>query len=101
MAAKSFVRGARRAAAAQELLPFWKRKSLAQMSKQEWESLCDGCGMCCVNKLEYEGTGELAQTDTCCKLLHPKTARFPDYKNHNTIQPDYIHLLPKYLEILD
>ena len=79
MAAKSFVRRARRAAAAQELLPFWKRKSLAQMSKQEWESLCDGCGMCCVNKLEYEGTGELAQTDTCCKLLDPKTARCRDY----------------------
>ena len=73
MAAKSFVRRARRAAAAQEL-PFWKRKSLARMTKQEWESLCDGCGMCCVNKLEYEGTGELAQTDTCCKLLDPKTA---------------------------
>ena len=68
MSAKSFLKQARLADAASEL-PFWKRKSLARMSKQEWESLCDGCGMCCVNKLEYEGTGELAQTDTCCKLL--------------------------------
>ena len=56
MAAKSFVRRARRAAA-QNAPPFWKRKTLARMTQQEWESLCDGCGMCCVNKLEYEGTG--------------------------------------------
>jgi hypothetical protein len=65
------------------------------MSKQEWESLCDGCGMCCVNKLEYEGTGELAQTDTCCKLLDPKTARCKDYKNRKKIVPDCIQLTPK------
>ena len=87
--------------AAQELLPFWKRKSLAQMSKQEWESLCDGCGMCCVNKLEYEGTGELAQTDTCCKLLDPKTARCRDYKNRKKIVPDCIQLSPKVVAKMD
>ena len=95
MAAKSFVRRARRAAAQREAssgLPFWKRKTLAQMSKGEWEALCDGCGMCCVNKLEYEGTGELAQTDTCCKLLDPKTALCRDYKNRKKIVPDCIAL---------
>ena len=91
MAAKSFVRRARRAAAKTEL-PFWKRRTLAQMSRQEWEALCDGCGMCCVNKLEYEGTGELAQTDTCCKLLDPKTARCRDYKNRKKIVPDCVRL---------
>ena len=100
MAAKSFVRRARRAAAQQEL-PFWKRKTLAQMSKQEWEQLCDGCGMCCVNKLEYEGTGELAQTDTCCKLLDPKTARCRDYKNRKKIVPDCIQLTPKVVAKMD
>jgi uncharacterized cysteine cluster protein YcgN (CxxCxxCC family) len=100
MAAKSFVRRARRAAAQNEL-PFWKRKTLAQMSKQEWESLCDGCGMCCVNKLEYDGTGELAQTDTCCKLLDPRTARCKDYKNRKKIVPDCIQLTPKVVEKMD
>jgi len=93
MAAKSFLKRARRAAA--QDLPFWHRKTLAQMTKQEWESLCDGCGLCCVNKLEYEDTGELAQTDTCCKLLDPKTARCRDYKNRKKIVPDCIQLTPK------
>ena len=71
------------------------------MSQQEWESLCDGCGMCCVNKLEYEGTGELAQTDTCCKLLDPKTARCRDYKNRKKIVPDCIQLTPKVVAKMD
>src|SRR3981189_2198810 len=99
MAAKSFVR--RTPTAARERLRFWTRMWFAQMSKQEWESLCDGCGMCCVNKLEYEGTGELAQTDTCCKLLDPKTARCKDYKNRKKIVPDCIQLTPKVVEKMD
>ena len=100
MAAKSFVRRARRAAAENEL-PFWKRKTLAQMTQQEWESLCDGCGMCCTNKLEYEGTGEIVQTDTCCKLLDPKTAHCRDYKNRKKIVPDCIQLTPKVVAKMD
>src|SRR5882672_9316086 len=100
MAAKSFLKRARRAAAAQDL-PFWQRKTLAQMTKQEWESLCDGCGLCCVNKLEYEDTGELAQTDTCCKLLDPKTARCRDYRNRKKIVPECIQLTPKVVEKMD
>jgi len=104
MAAKSFVRRARRAAAQREAsseLPFWKRKTLAQMSKPEWEALCDGCGMCFVNKLEYEGTGELAQTDTCCKLLDPKTAQCKDYKNRKKIVPSCIKLTPSVVAKMD
>ena len=71
------------------------------MTKQEWELLCDGCGMCCANKLEYEGTGELVQTDTCCKLLDPKTARCKDYKNRKKIVPDCIQLTPKVVAKMD
>jgi uncharacterized cysteine cluster protein YcgN (CxxCxxCC family) len=63
--------------------PFWQRKKLGEMTPAEWESLCDGCGRCCLNKLEYEGTGEFAFTDVGCELLDGYSCRCRDYKNRN------------------
>ena len=58
---------------------FWKRKSLQEMTHEEWESLCDGCALCCLQKLQDEETDEIYFTDIACKLLDVDACRCTNY----------------------
>ena len=77
-----------------EAVPFWRLKTLEEMTSSEWESLCDGCARCCLVKLEDEDTGEIHFTDIGCKLLDAKTCRCRDYKRRKSRVPDCVALTP-------
>jgi uncharacterized cysteine cluster protein YcgN (CxxCxxCC family) len=72
--------------------PFWRRLTLAEMSQRQWESLCDGCGRCCLNKIEYEDTGKIAWTDVACRLLDGESCRCRDYAHRHERVPDCLPL---------
>ncbi len=75
-------------------VPFWKGKTLTEMTREEWESLCDGCARCCLAKLEDEDTGEIAYTNVACRLLDHETCRCTKYSKRSLFVPDCITLTP-------
>ena len=81
--------------------PFWERKSLAEMTRVEWESLCDGCGLCCLVRLEDEATGEVMPTRVHCRLFDSQACRCTDYDHRKHYVPDCIKLTPHNIDALD
>lgn len=81
--------------------PFWKTKKMHEMSASEWESLCDGCGRCCLNKLEDWDTGEIHYTNIACSELDCDTCRCKSYTFRFDVVPDCIDLTPQKVSEID
>lgn len=77
---------------------FWETKRLDRMNKEEWESLCDGCGKCCLLKLEDEESGELRYTRVVCRYLDQQKCRCTVYKDRQRYVPACVVLKPDNLE---
>ena len=71
---------------------YWKRKSLSEMTPQEWEGLCDGCALCCLHKVEDVDTSDFYYTDVACRLLDLDVCRCTDYKNRSREVSDCLML---------
>ena len=80
--------------------PFWEVKTHEEMTREEWESLCDGCGRCCLVKLEDVDSGEIHFTDIGCKLLDAKTCRCRDYRRRRSRVADCVKLTPEAVRTL-
>ena len=77
---------------------FWQRRPLSKLTQKEWEALCDGCGKCCLNKLEDEDTGEVALTRVACRLLDDDSCHCAQYDIRHQFVPDCIVLRPDNLD---
>jgi hypothetical protein len=77
---------------------FWERFPLDKLTDLEWEALCDGCGKCCLNKLEDPDTGEVALTRVACRLLDDQTCRCSQYPIRHQFVPECIVLKPVTLD---
>ena len=79
---------------------FWRTKRLDQMSREEWESLCDGCGRCCLHKLRHDDEA-LSHTNVACRLLDLTSCRCGDYARRRRRVPDSISLTPAAIDEID
>jgi uncharacterized cysteine cluster protein YcgN (CxxCxxCC family) len=78
---------------------FWENVPLSRMTRAEWEALCDGCGKCCLNKIEDEDTGEVALTRVACRLFDDTTCRCAQYDIRHSFVPECIVLKPTNLDL--
>ncbi len=73
---------------------FWQSTALSAMNQQQWESLCDNCGRCCLHKLEDDDTGEIYFTDVACRYLDAETCQCPHYDTRQALVPDCLSIKP-------
>jgi len=78
-------------------IPFWEAP-LDSLDRAQWEALCDGCGKCCLNKVEDEDTGRIYPTNVACKLLDLQSCQCSDYRGRRAIVPECIRLTPNKIE---
>lgn len=80
---------------------FWEDTPLDKLDRAQWEALCDGCGKCCVHKLEDADTGELMPTNVSCRLLDRRTAQCSNYKHRHAYVAECVRLTPAKLSSID
>jgi uncharacterized protein len=80
---------------------FWETTPLNKLDRAQWEALCDGCGKCCIHKLEDEETGDLFPTNVACQLLNRHSGQCSDYAHRHAFVPECIRLTPAKLTELD
>ncbi len=80
---------------------FWEDKTLEEMTEAEWESLCDGCGRCCLHKLRDTDTDELMFTNVACQLLNTRTCQCTNYPQRRRIVKDCLRLTPELVREID
>jgi uncharacterized cysteine cluster protein YcgN (CxxCxxCC family) len=81
--------------------PFWQAKTLEEMTPEEWESLCDGCGRCCLHKLRFDVDESLGFTNVACRLLDLETCRCTRYETRHRYVPDCVTLTPAEVRAID
>lgn len=84
-----------------EMRPRFWELPLERLTQEEWEALCDGCGRCCLHKIEDEDSGAIAETNVACTLLDTKTARCRDYANRKAFVPDCLRLTLKIVDSVE
>lgn len=77
---------------------FWRGRKLGDLTREEWEALCDGCGRCCLLKLEDEDTGEVSYTDIACRLFDAETCRCGNYPLRSQLVKGCVRLSPETIE---